>query len=172
MFDITLISSLLYSVAAITLIIAAVYHVLILMNNEKKQNEKLKVRETELLWSIYKRWSEPDFLRSWNEVSSWEWKDYDDYMRKYGPGSDPEDEIKRGMVGIYFESIGVLVKRGLIDVSAIDDMMSGYVMGYWRKFEGIVMEFLKRNNRPEVAEHIEYLYNEVRRVYKEQHLGV
>jgi hypothetical protein len=67
-----------------------------LRNNEKKQKEELKVRKAELPWSIYKRWNEPDFLRSWNKVSSWEWNDYDDYMRKYGPGSDPELEINRG----------------------------------------------------------------------------
>jgi hypothetical protein len=41
-------------------------------------------------------------------------------------------EIKRDMIGIYFESIGVLVKKSLIETSAIDDMMSGYVIGYWR----------------------------------------
>jgi hypothetical protein len=73
------------------------------------------------------------------------------------------------MVRIYFENIGVLLKRGLIDVSEVDDMISGYVMGYWRKFENAMVEFRKRNNRPEAAEHIEYLYNEVQQVYKEQH---
>ena len=172
MVDVTLISSLLYPVAALTLTIAAAYYVLNLARNERRQDEELKVRKAELLWSIYMRWDEPDFLRSWNEVSSWEWKDYDDYMRKYGPGSDPELEIKRGMIGIYFESVGVLVQRGLIDVSEIDDMMSGYVMGYWRKFEPVMVEFRKRHNRPEAAEHIEYLYNEVRRVYEEQHPDV
>jgi hypothetical protein len=140
-----------------------------LTNNEKRRREELRIRKAELLWSIYRRWDEPDFLRAWNEVSSWEWKDYDDYMRKYGPGSDPELEVKRGMIGIYFESLGILLKRGLLDVSEIDDMMSGYVMGYWRKFEAVMLEFRRRNNRPEAAEHIEYLYNEVRWVYMEQH---
>jgi hypothetical protein len=161
MVDMALISSFLYSVAAVTLTIAAIYYVILSRNGEKERRDSNKVREAELLWSIYKRWSEPDFLRAWNEVSSWEWKDYDDYMRKYGPGSNPEDEIKRGTLGTYFESIGVLVKRGLIDVSAIDDMMSGYVLGYWRKFESVMIEFRRRHNKPEAAEHIEYLYNEV-----------
>jgi hypothetical protein len=155
-----------------TLTIAAVYHLLNSANNKKIQGENLRTRKAELLWSIYKRWNEADFLRSWNEVSSWEWENYDDYMRKYGPGSDPELEIMRGMIGTYFESVGVLLKRGLIDVSEIDDMMSGYVMGYWRKFEDVMTEFRRRHNRPEAAEHIEYLYNEVRRVYEKQHPDV
>ena len=169
MSGISFVEPLLYMLAAIAILFAAAYNIFSLRNGERMRRAELRTKKAELLWSIYRRWDDSDFLRAWNEVSAWQWKDYDDYMARYGPGSDPENEVKRGMIGIYFESVGVLLKRGLIDVFEVDDMMSGYIIAYWAKFSPVMAEFRKRNNRPEAGEHIEYLYREVKKVYDSQH---
>ena len=164
MVDVAQLSLFFNIVAALAFTFAALNYMMLSRSDDKR-------REAELLMKLYKRWGEPDFLEAWNVVSALEWSDYDDYMSRYGPGANPELEVKRGMVGIYFESMGILLQRGLVDISQIDDMMSGYIIGYWSKYEPVMSEFRKRHNRPEAGEHIEYLYNEVKKVYDVQHSG-
>ncbi len=76
--------------------------------------------------------------------------------------------MKRGVVGNY-ESVGVLLKRGVIDVSEVDDRMSGSILSYWGRFGAVMEEFSKRNSRPEAGKHIECLYSEVKKFYDAQH---
>ncbi len=47
--------------------------------------------------------------------------------------------IESWMVGTFFEGFGVLVKRGFIDASIVDDLMSLHVIGYWQKYEPVLL---------------------------------
>ncbi len=155
---------LVYMLAAIAILFAAAYNIFSLRNGEAIRRAEIRIIKAELLMNIYSRLEDSEFLRACNTLNAWQWKDYEDYTVKYGPDSDPELELKRDIVGNYFESVGILVKRGLIDISEVDDRMSSYVLGYWGKFGPMIKEYRKRNSKPEAGEHIEYLYVEVRKV--------
>lgn len=68
-----------------------------------------------------------------------------------------------------FEGIGVLVKKKLIEVSLIDDLISSLVMMFWNKTNSFVREYRARRNIPQFAEYLEYLYNEVKTIAELQH---
>ena len=64
------------------------------------------------------------------------------------------------------------MKKGLIDVRMVDDLMSTYIIGYWEKFVFVAKELRRALNNPTVSENVEYLNNEVKRIYDEEHPGV
>lgn len=59
--------------------------------------------------------------------------------------------------------------RNLIDVSVVDDLMSGPLMSLWQKFEPTILELRRRRNMPTMWEWYEYLYEEVRKVSEKEH---
>ena len=85
-------------------------------------------------------------------------------MEKFG---NPEDMAKTLSLGAYFEGIGVLVKRGLLDPTLVDDLLSINIFEFWEKIEPLVIERRKRMNKPTSGEWMEYLYNEIRKIAEE-----
>jgi hypothetical protein len=52
----------------------------------------------QLFMSIYQRFEEPDFQSAYRELMSLQWKDYDDYVAKYGSEANPGAYTKSSMV--------------------------------------------------------------------------
>jgi hypothetical protein len=126
---------------------------------QETRNRELQTRQAQLLLPFWQQWMEPEMQKAYSDFASWDWKDYDDFMAKYGPKTNPDAWFKRGMLGNFFEGLGVFVKRGLIDVALIDDLMSGYVIGHWRKMEPIYREYRRIQRSPVTGENVEFLYN-------------
>ena len=72
-------------------------------------------------------------------------------------------------VAVFFEGVGVYVKRGLIDVSMVDDLMSEAIMSFCDKSKPIIYETRTRNNLPQFGEFVEHLANEVKAIIEKQH---
>ena len=137
----------------------------------KSQQQNLETRKVQLFMSVYQRFEEPDFQNAFWEQMSWQIKDYDDYVAKYGEKANPEAWRKYAMVSTFFEGLGVLVKRGFIDAAIVDDLMSMYIIGYWQKYESINIGLRKSMNTPTAAEYFEYLYGVVYGIWRQQHPG-
>ena len=71
--------------------------------------------------------------------------------------------------GTFLEAIGVLVNRGMIDVTLVDDLMSGSILKWWEKFEPVQLEIRERFNWPQNAEWGEYIYKQIKPIVEEQH---
>ena len=61
------------------------------------------------------------------------------------------------------------MKRGFIDISLVDDLMSGQVVSFWDKVGPIYVEARRRRNWPQLEEWWEYLYHEVKVIVEKQH---
>jgi hypothetical protein len=83
-------------------------------------------------------------------------KDYHDYRNKYG-------SVEFKAVGQFFEGIGILLKRKLIDIDLVDDMFTSPIKWSWEKMKDITLEARKVRNQPEIFEWFEYLYNELKK---------
>ena len=158
----------------ISIPVGVVYHIMTLNNTRKNQELTLKsqqlateTRQTQLFMQIYNRWTDPSFNENYFNLIDREWEDFDDWMARYG------DQVKirasNRAIDQYFEGIGVLVQRGLIDISLVDDMMSSLLISFWNKRKPLVYEARKRYNSPQIMEWTEYLYNKVIEVAKTQH---
>jgi uncharacterized Zn finger protein len=172
------------TIQTVGILVGIVYYLTIMRNQQrtrelalksqeltrKAQEQALETRQAQLFMPIYSKFYEKEFMKDFgNVVRNWEWDDYDDFYEKYGVEKNPEAWSSFIATMDYFEGIGVLVKRKLIEASLIDDLISGLVMMYWEKSESYIRESRLRRNYPQFAEFFEYLYNEVKAIAVQQH---
>jgi hypothetical protein len=154
----------------ISMTIAAVYYTLTLRNTQKTQQLQLETRKAQLFMQIYNRITDKAFMKKFIDIIfHWEWTDYDDFMEKYGPENNIDAFADWTSVGLYIDGLGSQVKRGLIDVGQVDDLISGVIIRYWEKREQFTRELRERMNYPQYGEYVEYLYNQIKPIIEEQH---
>jgi hypothetical protein len=91
--------------------------------------------------------------------------DFESFQKKYGL-SDVDE------VGWFFEGVGVLLHRKLIESAVVDDLFSSPVKLSWEKLKSIALGERKQSARPQIWEWWEYLYNEMqKREQKLQQFG-
>jgi len=163
------------TIQTIALVVGIVYYITIMRNTQKtraltlrSQEQALETRQTQLFMHIYSQWYSTDFWINWEKVMEIDFKDYDDANEKLSP----ETRRSARSLFVFFEGIGVLVNRGLIEPSLIDDLMSAMVISFWEKWKVYYVEYRVRRNAPMVAEWIEYLYNIIKPIMEEQHPSV
>jgi hypothetical protein len=152
-------------VAIFGVIAGFTYYVMTVRNSQRMQQMTLETRQAQLFMQVYDRWASRDMTKMEYEFQQWEWDDYDDYVSKY---HDLENRSLRTTICKYYEGIGVLVKRGLIDPTFVDDLMSSAIMKYWEKYEPIAKEDRKRW-MPMAAEYQEYLYTMIKPIVEIQY---
>jgi hypothetical protein len=158
-------------VTAVSVSVAAVYYILTLRTTQRNMKTTLDTRQVQLFMNVYQRFEEPDFQSSFWDIMSWQWRDFDDFMAKYGQEVNPEAWRMLIALGTFFEGLGVLAKRGFIDPAVVDDLMSMFVIVWWEKYEPVYVEMRKLWNTPTVAEHGEYLYDVIHEIWRQQHPG-
>ncbi|KAF5035833.1 hypothetical protein DSECCO2_581450 [anaerobic digester metagenome] len=90
-------------------------------------------------------------------VLSSEFKDYDEFVNKYGPMViDKPLQTAIATVSNYYEGIGILLKRGLVEQELIHDLYGGTIISTWEKLYPLAVELRKRS--PGSWENFERLY--------------
>jgi ribosomal protein L14E/L6E/L27E len=146
MVDLTEISAV---VAAAGVLVGVVYYIL-------DMRHQSKVRQTDLVMRLYSIFDSLEFQKTWEEVLKREAKDLNDYEKKYS-----QAEVRT--VGLFFEGIGILLERKLIDIELVDDMFTMPIKTTWEKLRDITLETRKVRNEPTDLEWFEYLYNEMKK---------
>jgi hypothetical protein len=73
-----------------------------------------------------------------------------------------------GAYGVFFEGIGVLAKRKLINMDLVDDLFSAPISQTWERMGPIVKGMREQMERPSLGEWFEYVYNKMNK--REQNL--
>jgi hypothetical protein len=170
------------------LLVGIFYYLMVLRNQQKNQEISLKnqeltlqsqelsrkaleqaaeTRQGQLLMQLYAHLREDKFNTQFTELRRYEWRDYDDFMEKYG--DDIEFRAMINYVCSFFEGVGVLVYRNLLDPQLVDDLMSSYIFLTWEKIGPYIKEIRLRRNRPELWDKFEYLYEEIMKIYIQEH---
>lgn len=117
-------------VQTVTVVIAGISVVIGVINSirasrEAKEQRQVEVetRQAELFMRLYDRCSSIDFRDTITKMMRWMWTDFDDFIRKYGSEANPDAWNAFITMQNYFEGIGVLVQRQLIDLSLVDDLL-------------------------------------------------
>ena len=121
----------------------------------------VKQRQTDLVIGLYSTMGSKEMLETWEKIKTREYKDFNAYIKEYGLSEVHE-------VGIFYEGIGVLLRRKLIDIGLVDDLFSIPIKSVWEKLKPIVEWQRKQSGRPQYYEWFEYLYNEMQK--REQRL--
>jgi len=150
--------------AGLSIGIAAIYYTL----NIRQQRE---ARQAQMLMQLYQQMTDRDWLRQQQEIYHvFEYDSFEEFMEKYGPNTNMEGYITWMSRANFYDGLGMLVKRGLIDATMVDDLISGPIIFFWEKrVEPIVKEFNEYLNNPAAFEWTEYLYHQIKPIRDRQH---
>jgi len=143
--------------------VGVVYHILTLRNQGK-------TRRTQLFMDVYTKFlGTVETTQENQRFNRLKFDGYNDFIEKYSWESHPWVRAKLYHTMMFYEGIGLLVKRGLIDVEMVDDFMSGVIMGFWGRYGPVLKGIARDMDYPTYGEWTEYLYNQIRPIYEKQH---
>jgi hypothetical protein len=116
----------------------------------KTQEQNLETRQAQLFMGIYQAQSTPEFIKQWDEVMS---RSPEDVNKSYFPS--PWKDASLISVMKYFEGIAVLLKKELIDVNLVYELMPTMVMSFWLKNESALKRYRVEMNFPQAGRNLE-----------------
>ena len=154
MVDITEISAI---VAAAGVLIGVAYYIMDMRN-------QALLRKTDLVMRLFSTFASVDHRTAGKKVIWIDYKDYDDYVKKYGaPNSEEPIPTAVDTVLYFYEEVGVLLSKKLIDIDLVDQLFGYNIMLVGAKVMPILEEGRKRLNVPRFWLNFEYLYNEMKK---------
>ena len=122
----------------------------------KAQEQTLENRRIEMLDNIAVRVSSEDAVKNYYELMNCDWTDYADFNRKYGSENNLESTGKRVSRYHSYNRMGMMMRRGLVDVDELYDLMGPGVVFFWEKYKPIVKETRRRTSGPDYCRDMEY----------------
>jgi hypothetical protein len=138
------------AVASAGVFIAAIYYILQIRHQAKQ-------RQTDMVMRLYATFGSTDFQKAYQKVANIEFENFADFRKKYV--ADIEVRAAIYSVVIFFEGIGVLIKRKLINMDLVDDLFTNPISQTWEKVAPIVKGMRELQKSPSVGEWFEYVYN-------------
>ena len=157
MVDLAEIQAAYYMIAATGVLIAAIYYVL-------NMRATLETRRIGLIDSIMSRTINKDGFRSYFELMNYDWRDYGDFERKYGSDNDVVAAATRFENWHSYNSIGTMIRKGMVRAEDLYDMGMFGVTFIWEKYKPIIEENRRRYNGKDHLRDLEYLADEMMRV--------
>ena len=115
-----------------------------------------KARQTDLVIRLYTMFGGKEMRQTWEKVRTREDVDFTTYQSKFGLADVNE-------IGWFFEGVGVLLHKKLIDIAVVDDLFSSPIKISWEKLKFVAEGERKQFGRPQIWEWWEYLYNEMQK---------
>ena len=154
--DITEISAM---VAAAGVMIGVVYYIL-------EIRHQARTRQTDLVMKLYSEIGSKEYVEAYRHFfTNLEFKDYEDFRNRYPITTFRASPayVSYNMYCFFFERVGILLHRKLIDIELVDDLFSLLIKYDWEKAKPIVEGIRKEFNMPQYWEYFEYLYNEMKK---------
>ncbi len=147
------------AIASASVFVAAIYYVL-------QIRHQTKLRQTDIVMRLYTTFGSTEFQKVYQKMIGLEFEDYVNYVKRYA--TNAEVLAASYSVGVFFEGIGVLVKRKLISMDLVDDLFTIPILDAWKKMKPLVEGRREQLKRPQTLEWFEYLYKEMQK--REQQL--
>jgi len=151
-----------------SIVIGIFYYLFNMRNAQRTQNIQHETRQLQLYLNMAQAWGK-EWLDSYIDVIyNQEWDDFDDFMRKYGPISNPEAYRHCMTLGNWGQEAGILFEQQAMDPEIMWRHDGENITRIWEKLEPLVMEFRKRQNHPMFWESFENYYNELKKITEER----
>ena len=112
----------------------------------------------DLVVRLYSTFGEESFQKNYHRVLRWKYHDFEEFDRM----ATDDDFAAFFRIAVFFENMGLLLKRSLAKIDLLDDLLSGPILQSWEKLEPIIVGYRKENNKPQIAEWFEYLYHSMK----------
>ena len=149
------------AIAATSVVIGVIYYIFQIKHQDK-------MRHLDLFMRFYSIWGSEDINKAHRRFLAIEVKDYDSFIRKYGPIASEETEPSQiyndiDRIGWFFNVMGFLVHEKLVHIKLVDNLLGYWVIKAWETIKPLVYGWRKQYNIPESYHWFEYLYNEVKK---------
>jgi len=120
------------------------------------------MRQMDLLMRLYLAWDSEDMKKALQDVFALQFKDYDDFIKRYGLASQAYVAFDR--VAWFMNGVGFLVHEGFVNIKMVLGLFhaQGWIM-MWEKLKPIAEGVRKTFGFPESYAWFEYLYDEVKK---------
>ncbi len=142
-------------VAAVSVVIGVVYYAIELRH-------QTRTRDTDLVTDLFAFMNNREFQEAYGQIMSLDFIDYNDFVSKHGSmiSHNPLTVNLRMVLGFY-EQLGLLYNRKLVDIKLVVDLFS--IRRPWEKMRPLVIGLRKEINQRDTYEWFEYLYNETQK---------
>jgi hypothetical protein len=137
------------AIASTSVVIVAIYYVF-------QIRHQTRLRQTDLVMRLYSTFGSKEFQDAWARIESIEFKNYDEYVKKCGLGDYAQ-------CATFFEGIGVLLQKKLIDTNLIDALFSVPLKHMYERMKPIIEGNREQFHDQRVFENFEYVYNEMQK---------
>lgn len=144
------------AVASASVLVASIYY-------SFQMRHQTKLRRTDIILRLNTQFTSEGFQKALWRVSDSEFKDFDDWMKRYRFPSQDDVVVSCQIVSSFFEELGVLLSERLLDINLARKLFTGDVDRFWEKYEPVVIGMRKKSGRPTLYEWFEYYYNEMRK---------
>ena len=143
--------------AGISLTAAAIYYTFTIRNQNR-------TRQAQLLMNLYETYRSPEFRKQQMTIQNYEYRDYQDFWEKYGSDTNPEAWAVWFSVAAFFNGVGVLVGRDLIDIGLVEEILGNITDRMWTVMGPVLLEWRKQGTiqkmrKYELLHGFDYLYN-------------
>jgi hypothetical protein len=157
-----------FDLASISIIVASASVFVGVVLAVLQLRDQVRTRQAQLFMQLYDHFSTKEFQRYWMEIVYLdEYEDFEESQDKptflLGE-TDIEVASMVGQVCAFFEGMGLLVKRRLIDINLVAELLSSPVFWVWERLEKHVRRTRELQERPQIWEWFEYLYYEIQRI--------
>jgi hypothetical protein len=132
-----------------------------------------KTRRTQMLMELYAVYRNPEFAAAWGEIMDQEYENFDDYWQKYGFDTNREVWNRWQSVARWFNGIGVLLKKGMVDIDLVEELLGVIIFVSWSQMSPILYGFrewtkgrkhtLYNREKYQSLSGFEYLYTELKK---------
>jgi hypothetical protein len=127
---------------------------------EIRHQRRLRQTESVIRLSPWFNMNAREVQEAINQVCSIEYEDYADYLAKY---SEKPEHMTLKILGNYFEGIGILVYRKLVEADIIYDFWGEIIQSTWEKIKPLIADMRKNSGSLKMFEFWEYLYGEMKK---------
>ena len=131
---------------------------------------QLETRQSQLFMQLFQYHIDKDRWKDAWKLTEMKWDDYDDFTRKYDYSVNLENFAKRYNKWYFYEGMGLLLKKELVDKEMIYHLLSaGFgVLLDWDKFGQIIKEMRAQLCQPDLFMWFEYFADEMMKMSEEK----
>jgi len=147
-------------IASAGVVAGVIYYIL-----EIRHQSRLRQTESVIRLSPWFNMNAREVQETITQVCSIEYENYRDYLEKY---SGKPEHMMLKMLGNYFEGIGILVYRKLVEADIVYDFWGDIIQSSWEKIKPMIADMRKDSGDLNMFGFWEYLYGEMKKRKKFQ----
>ena len=152
MIDISTVSIMIASAGVLA---GVIYYVL-----EIRHQSRLRQTESVIRLSPWFNMNAREVQEAITQVCSIEYENYADYLERYS--GKPENTMLK-MLGNYFEGIGILVSKKLVEADIVYNFWGDIIQSSWDKVRPLVADMRKDSGDVNMFAFWEYLFDEMKK---------